>query len=111
MKPKLNHHRPLHYILWGIGGFAIAVMGAFFFGFILMLLWNWLMPAIFGLPNITFWQGWGLVILTHILFKSGPHNHNYDHDKHHHHRDFNKQFIEHLKAHAQENTTEEASIS
>lgn len=36
-----------------------------------MLLWNWLMPAIFGLKAITFWQAVGLNFLTGILFKSG----------------------------------------
>jgi len=32
------------------------------------LLWNWLMPAIFGLPPIRFWQALGLLALTRILF-------------------------------------------
>ena len=35
---------------------------------ILMLLWNWLMPAIFDLPAITFWQAMGLLALSKILF-------------------------------------------
>lgn len=33
-------------------------------------LWNWLMPEIFALKAITFWQTWGLVFLSGILFKS-----------------------------------------
>ena len=33
-------------------------------------LWNWLMPAIFGLKIITFWQAWGLCWLFGLLFKS-----------------------------------------
>ena len=32
-------------------------------------LWNWLMPVLFSLTTITFWQAWGLVFLTSILFK------------------------------------------
>ena len=32
-----------------------------------MWLWNWLMPTIFGLKEITFWQTIGLQILLHIL--------------------------------------------
>ena len=32
------------------------------------------MPVIFGLPVITFWQAWGLVVLSHIFFKSMPHH-------------------------------------
>ncbi len=35
---------------------------------ILMLLWNGLMPVIFGLSVITFWQAAGLLILAKILF-------------------------------------------
>jgi len=54
-----------------IGGLALAVLFAFLFGWIVMLLWNWLMPDIFGLKEITYWQGWGLVLLSHILIKGG----------------------------------------
>lgn len=34
-----------------------------------MLLWDWLMPKIFGLPEITWFQAWGLLWLTGILFR------------------------------------------
>jgi hypothetical protein len=37
------------------------------FGFVTMQLWNWLMPAIFGLPTITFLQAVGVVVLSKIL--------------------------------------------
>jgi hypothetical protein len=37
------------------------------FGFVTMHLWNWLMPAIFGLRVITFGQAVGLVVLSKIL--------------------------------------------
>jgi hypothetical protein len=39
-------------------------------GYPLMLLWNWLMPELFGLPEITFWQAIGLNVLSTILFRS-----------------------------------------
>ena len=32
-----------------------------------MLLWNWLMPIIFGLGKITFWQALGVNLLAGIL--------------------------------------------
>lgn len=35
-----------------------------------MLLWDWLMPAIFGLPEITWFQAWGLLFLCGLLFRS-----------------------------------------
>ncbi len=37
------------------------------FGLIVMALWNALMPAIFTLPVITYWQAVGLFILSRIL--------------------------------------------
>lgn len=33
-----------------------------------MLLWNWLVPAIFGLGAITYWQALGLMVLSRLLF-------------------------------------------
>ena len=48
-------------IVFGI--VAIAVLGLIIYG-----LWNALMPAIFNLPAISFWQGLGLLILGRVLF-------------------------------------------
>ncbi len=56
-----------------LAGIVFGVIFAFLFGWAVMLLWNWLMPAIFGLPTITYWQGWGLLLLSHILIKGGWH--------------------------------------
>lgn len=47
---------------------AIAV-----FSLITMLLWNALMPAIFNLPVINYWQAAGLLILARLLFGIGRH--------------------------------------
>jgi hypothetical protein len=57
-----------------LGGIVLGVLIAFVFGWFVRLLWNWLMPPIFGLPLITFWQAWGLVVLSHLLFKAGGHH-------------------------------------
>lgn len=43
--------------------------------FVVMNLWNWLVPAIFHLSAITFWQAMGIFVLSKILFgfgKGGP---------------------------------------
>jgi hypothetical protein len=37
-------------------------------GGLVMLLWNWLMPALFGLGPVTFWQAFGLLALCRLLF-------------------------------------------
>ena len=52
-----------------VGFMILGLAGLFFFGLVVMWLWNWLMPDIFGLPEITYWQGWGLLLLSCILFK------------------------------------------
>ena len=36
-----------------------------------MWLWNYLMPKIFGLPTLTFWQTFGLQVLVSCFFPSG----------------------------------------
>lgn len=38
------------------------------FGYVVMRLWNWLMPALFGWHLITFWQALGVLVLSRILF-------------------------------------------
>ena len=57
----------IHDILLVIGVLMLAMI---LFGGPLMVLWNWLMPTLFALPEITFWQACGLQLLATILFKS-----------------------------------------
>jgi hypothetical protein len=59
MKKKL-----IHIPLMILGGIGIA----FLMCLALMYLWNWLMPELFHLPTITFWQALGLFILSRFLF-------------------------------------------
>jgi hypothetical protein len=50
-------------------GFVILGIGLMFlFGLVVMALWNWLMPEIFGLKTLTYWQAWGVLALSCILF-------------------------------------------
>lgn len=37
-------------------------------GVAVLLLWNWLLPLLFGWPQITFWQALGMLALCRILF-------------------------------------------
>jgi hypothetical protein len=50
----------------------LAILGIVIFtaigGEIVMLLWNWLAPTLFGLRQVTFWQAIGLLALCRILF-------------------------------------------
>lgn len=56
-----------------VGVIAAAALGipALFAlcGVVTMALWNALMPQLFKLPSIGFWQALGLLALSHILFK------------------------------------------
>ena len=57
----------------------LSIVGLFI-GFIVVItllmtfpvlwLWNWLMPVVFRLPEITFWQALGISLLSSLLFKS-----------------------------------------
>jgi hypothetical protein len=38
------------------------------FGGVVLFLWNWLFPAIFGLPEISYLQAVGLLALARVLF-------------------------------------------
>jgi hypothetical protein len=50
----------------------LAILGMVIFAWIggelVMHLWNWLAPTLFGLRLITFWQALGLLALCRILF-------------------------------------------
>ena len=46
---------------------ALVLFG-WLFGEMIMHLWNWLLPGLFGWKTITFWQGLGLLVLCRTLF-------------------------------------------
>jgi len=52
--------------------FVAAPLGLLLFialgGWVVMSLWNWLLPALFGWPQVTFWQALGILALSRILF-------------------------------------------
>ena len=50
----------------------LAILGILLFIFIggesVLLLWNWLVPPLFGWHQLTFWQALGILALCRILF-------------------------------------------
>lgn len=46
----------------------LVALICFLSGWATMLLWNWLVPVIFGLGTITFWQALGLIVLVKLIF-------------------------------------------
>jgi hypothetical protein len=55
---------------------AIAIVALGVFGLVVKSLWNWLMPELFGVRSITYWQALGVWILCRILLGGfhGRHN-------------------------------------
>src|SRR5689334_4961558 len=49
----------------GLAAFALFI---FIGGTVVQLLWNWLLPPLFGWREVTFWQALGLLALCRILF-------------------------------------------
>ena len=51
----------------------ISILFSIVVGFLVALivwpLWNWLMPVIFNLPQISYIQSWGLSVLLTLLFR------------------------------------------
>jgi len=65
------HHTPrwgLRIIFMFLGGIILAVLFALIFGWFVELLWNWLMPTLFNLKEITYWQAVGIVLLAKLIF-------------------------------------------
>jgi hypothetical protein len=54
-----------------VAALALAFGISIVFAIPVWLLWNWLMPMIFGLTKLTLWQAWGVTFLSALLFKSG----------------------------------------
>jgi hypothetical protein len=60
-------------VSWMMKGAAFSVMAVVFvavFGWVVMSLWNSLVPALFRGPVIGYWQALGLLVLSRILFGS-----------------------------------------
>jgi len=73
------------FIVFGIAIAALVV-------WVIMLLWNWLVPELFNGPQITYWQSAGILLLSKILF-SGFHKHSNDKGSHDY---WKRKFISHM---------------
>ena len=60
IRPRFLFFAPLMFLAF----LAFVALG----GAVVMALWNWLLPSLFGLPVVTFWQALGLLALSRILF-------------------------------------------
>jgi hypothetical protein len=71
MKMNLAGHFFAHLIsgMVAVAGFCVTAMC---FSVVVMLVWNMVIPDVFGLATISFWQALGLLLLARLLF-SGRH--------------------------------------
>ena len=62
------------HLIW-IAPLAVAAAVGFFFGLGTLVAWLWrvTMVDIFAVKPISFWQAWGLILLSQILFKANMH--------------------------------------
>ena len=65
-----NSKQNMNYLVVGLGIVVIIAFIALLVSIPVWLLWNWLMPAIFGLKTISWLQALGLAVLCGLLFKS-----------------------------------------
>ena len=70
------------WILRGIGIALLVVVGIAAFSYVVMTLWNWLIPGIMGWKAIDFWQALGLLVLTRLLFGFRGFGHWHHHGHH-----------------------------
>lgn len=59
------------FLQFGIMALLASAIFAVFTALPTFLVWNWLMPSLFGLPRINYFEAWGLVFLAGALFRSG----------------------------------------
>lgn len=50
---------------------VIAILTGFVLAFPVKWIWNWLCPGIFGVPEISAIQAWGLMVLSQLLLSRG----------------------------------------
>src|SRR5262249_46913485 len=67
-KPSVNRRTAMH--AWRLKLAILAPLAIALIGLLVMSLWNWLMPAVFGLHTVTYWQALGLLLLSKLFFSS-----------------------------------------
>ncbi|MEI6091812.1 MAG: hypothetical protein WCR42_15250 [bacterium] len=68
------------------------IAGILIFTWVVMALWNAILPQVIGVHTVTFWQAMGMLVLSKILFGGfgGGHNHHKHHN--HHTREMRKKW-------------------
>jgi hypothetical protein len=72
----------------------LLIIGLFVLSAIVWLLWNHLLPVIFALPIISYWQAMGLLLLSRILFGGWSYRKHFEHVEHKHHQVLKEKLME-----------------
>lgn len=67
-KHKMRTKKTITIAFWILFGIVAAICLVALFGYVVMWLWNALVPEIFGLTTISYWQAVGLLVLFKLLF-------------------------------------------
>jgi len=67
-KHKARSNKAAVIVGWVVLGIIGITAFAFLFGYVVMLLWNWIMPELFGLVTIGFWKAVGIILLAKLIF-------------------------------------------
>lgn len=74
---RLSKHSRAYLLVVHLGfGLLLAASLALIFGYVVMLLWNAVLPALVSVRSISYWQSVGLLVLARILvggFGHGKH--------------------------------------
>lgn len=74
-RPKTRCGRILHFGAHALLGVVVVAAVATIFGWVVMTAWNAVIPAVFNLPQLAFWQAVGLLVLGRVLVGRFHHGH------------------------------------
>lgn len=57
-------------VIMGIGFGILGICALALFILLVMTVWNWVMPAVFNLPLVSYWQTTGLMFLSCVFLKN-----------------------------------------
>jgi hypothetical protein len=78
MPPIRSCSRAPRFLRHGLFAIAAAVLFALAFGVVVMIAWNAVIPAVFALPALSYWQALAALVLARVLvgrFSHGPGHH------------------------------------
>ena len=74
-RPKTRCGKILHCGAHAVLAVVVVAAVATIFGWVVMTAWNAVIPAVFNLPQLAFWQAVGLLVLGRVLVGRFHHGH------------------------------------